>query len=393
MVNIASYKFYFIGGVIIALTIVVGGDIPNFVFKVWVLALLFSLLTLIYYVNKLAYRFEIESTEIFAGQRVRIRYKLANLGSFIPANNITFSNTSDEKLRQSEFCEKIYIPANDYYEIKRDLHPKRRGFYKIGKVKVIAKDALGLFYVEKYFEQKDILTVYPNLIELKEFDIPPSDYFGEQTIASLISEDYTSIKRIRKYTQGDPLKKINQRLTAKMGEPYVNEYDSSSKPKLILLADAYTHSYDNDEYSIIEDTLVDTVASISHYALMNKIEVLYIDSTNKHPYFNARDMSSFMPLLKRLAGFEPEGNLPLEKFLLDEAISLSFNSSIVLLTPSLDLNKCRIITTLKKRGFDIMPIVFEASDAQEELKRNLRKDNIMPVTIRPKYKKVDDDEN
>ena len=37
MVNIASYKFYFIGGVIIALTIVVGGDIPNFVFKVWVL--------------------------------------------------------------------------------------------------------------------------------------------------------------------------------------------------------------------------------------------------------------------------------------------------------------------------------------------------------------------
>ena len=54
MVNIASYKFYFIGGVIIALTIVVGGDIPNFVFKVWVLALLFSLLTLIYYVNKLA---------------------------------------------------------------------------------------------------------------------------------------------------------------------------------------------------------------------------------------------------------------------------------------------------------------------------------------------------
>ena len=68
MVNIASYKFYFIGGVIIALTIVVGGDIPNFVFKVWVLALLFSLLTLIYYVNKLAYRFEIESTEIFAVQ-------------------------------------------------------------------------------------------------------------------------------------------------------------------------------------------------------------------------------------------------------------------------------------------------------------------------------------
>ena len=100
-----------------------------------------------------------------------------------------------------------------------------------------------------------------------------------------------------------------------------------------------------------------------------------------------------MPLLKRLAGFEPEGSLPLEKFLLDEAISLSFNSSIVLLTPSLDLNKCRIITNLKKRGFDIMPIVFEASDAQEELKRNLRKDNIMPVTIRPKYKKVDDDEN
>ena len=40
-----------------------------------------------------------------------------------------------------------------------------------------------------------------------------------------------------------------------------------------------------------------------------------------------------------------------------------------------------------------MPIVFEASDAQEELKRNLRKDNIMPVTIRPKYKKVDDYEN
>lgn len=390
MIKIVSHKFFFIGGLVVLLAITVGGEITNFVFRVWLLALIFSYSTLNYYTKKLEYKFEIDAAEIFAGQKIKVRYKLANLGSFIPANNVIFSNTSNIMLRQVTFSERVYIPASDYYEIKRDLQPRRRGFYKLGEVKIVAKDALGVFYAEKIFDDEDILTVYPNLIELKEFDFLPSDYFGEQTIISLISEDYTSMKRIRKYVQGDSLKKINQKLTAKMGEPYVNEFNASSKSKLIILADSFVHSYDNDRYSKIEDTLVDAVASISHFALINKIDVLYADTTNKHPHFNAKDISDFMTLLRRLAAFRPIGSMPLEKFLSDEAGSLFYDRSIVLLTPSLNLDKCNAITMLKKKGFNILPISFEVSDEQEELKRRLRKDNIIPATIMQKNKKVDD---
>ena len=116
---------------------------------------------------------------------------------------------------------------------------------------------------------------------------------------------------------------------------------------------------------------------------MNKIEVLYIDSSNKHPYFSARDMSSFMPLLNLLTGFEASGNVPLEKFLLSEAISLSYKSSIVLFTPELDNNKCRVISTLKKRGFSIMPIIFSSSPIQDQYKNLLSKDKINSVSIYP----------
>lgn len=383
MLKIASYKFYFLGGIVIALAIIIGGDIPNFILRLWILSLIFCVFSLIYYTKHLSYKFDIENNEIYVGERARIKYKLINVGSLIPASNIVFTNERDEKLKEADFSENIYISANDYYEVKRDFIPHRRGFYKIGQSKIKTQDVLGLFEIERFFSQKENLTVYPSFKSINEFDIPTSDLFGEQTILSLISEDYISIKKIRTYVQGDPLKKINQRITAKMGEIYVNEFDSSSRPKLILLADANEISYKQDHEHIIEDKLVESIASISHFALMNKIEVLYIDSSNKHPYFSARDMSSFMPLLNLLTGFEASGNVPLEKFLLSEAISLSYKSSIVLFTPELDNNKCRVISTLKKRGFSIMPIIFSSSPIQDQYKNLLSKDKINSVSIYP----------
>lgn len=383
MQKIASYRFYLLGTIVLALSLAIGGDIPNFIFRLWILSLLFCLFSLIYSTNKISYKFEIENNEITVGESVKIRYKLINLGSFLPANNIIFTHQSDEKLSGDAFSEKIYISPNDYYEAKREVIPLRRGFYNMGLSQIKSQDVLGLFQMERSFDDKQILTVYPRFKSINQFDIPASDLFGEKSIFSLLSEDYISIKRIRNYVQGDPLKKINQRISAKMGELYVNEFDSSSKPKLILLADANKTSYINDKMHEMEDILVESIASISHFALMNKIEVLYIDSSNKNPYFNARDMGSFMSLLKLLTGFEATGNIMLEKFLLDEAIRLSYNSSIILFIPELDKDKCRAIATIKKRGFNIMPIIFNTSSSQEEYKNLLRKDKINCVTIFP----------
>ena len=101
-----------------------------------------------------------------------------------------------------------------------------RGLYTAGPVKVRTYDPLGLFTIDLEFECEQRILVRPARILLKT-NAHPGLPQGNIKINNPIYEDITMRRCLREYKNGDELKRINWRASAKFGGLYTNEYENT----------------------------------------------------------------------------------------------------------------------------------------------------------------------
>ena len=101
-----------------------------------------------------------------------------------------------------------------------------RGLYKAGPVKVRTYDPLGLFTIDKEIECTQRILVRPARIQLKT-NPHPGLPLGNIKINNPIYEDITMRRCLREYKNGDELKRINWRASAKFNGLYTNEYENT----------------------------------------------------------------------------------------------------------------------------------------------------------------------
>lgn len=357
MIKIVSYKYFALGAVIFLLSKLIAGDIPNFALRLWLYSGIFSFITLLIYTRNLRYSFDADKTELYKGDILKLRYKVSNISRILPASKVMISVKPDKRFEQNEIEEFVYIPASDYHTIKREFTARRRGFYNIGQMVIRARDILGIFEITKNFDESISVTIYPALNKAAVTDSASSDYFGSSSIKSMISHDYTNINKIRKYILGDSHKSVNYKVSAKLMELYVNEFDSSARKHIIIFLDGGETSYSVDEGHVLEDLLVETAAYAAKQALMEKIPVLYMDSGSQFNYIDSLEISGFREILNALTGFCADGAASLDEIIHEEAMGFSYKSSIIIFTPFLDEKKTASFISLKNRGFVIYPVI------------------------------------
>lgn len=361
MIKVVSYKYFVLGIAIFLISKLVAGDIPNFALRLWLYSGLFSIITLLLYTRNLRYSFDTDKNEHYKGDVIKLRYKISNISRILPASKVRISVKPDERFEQNDIEEFVYIAASDYHIIKREFKAKRRGFYEVGQMFIKTRDILGIFEMTKNFDGNISLTVYPELKKAALIESATSDYFGSSSIKSLISHDYTNINKIRKYVLGDSHKSVNYKVSAKLMELYVNEFDSSARKHIIIFLDGGERSYSLDEGHILEDALVETAAYAAKQALMEKIPVLYMDSCSQFNYIDALEISGFREILNALTGFRPDGSASLDEIIQEEALGFSYKSSIIIFTPYLDEKKAASFISLKNRGFVMYPVIADKS--------------------------------
>ena len=101
-----------------------------------------------------------------------------------------------------------------------------RGLYTAGPVKIRTYDPLGLFTIDLEFNCEQRIIVRPARILLKT-NAHPGLPQGNIKINNPIYEDITMRRCLREYKNGDELKRINWRASAKFGELYTNEYENT----------------------------------------------------------------------------------------------------------------------------------------------------------------------
>lgn len=104
----------------------------------------------------------------------------------------------------------------------------RRGYYPIGPLKITSGDFLGLYSRSRRAGGTEHLIVYPRIFPVDTRLIPALYPMGEARAARRLFRDPTHAIGVREYFQGDGLKLIHWKATARRGDLQVKVLDATT---------------------------------------------------------------------------------------------------------------------------------------------------------------------
>ncbi|MBN2082897.1 DUF58 domain-containing protein [bacterium] len=193
--------------------------------------------------------------------------------------------------------------------------PARRGAFKVGPFFLYGGDPFGFYKCWSKKEQFSELTVLPCPVAFS-FQQPPSTSFLSQDELETVpvSGNSTEFLGVREYIEGEPLKRVHWRTSARLGRLISRQYElnvAASVSALVLADDAmYTGTkVDNPlEYSLT------MVASLGHATLTERFRLSYMALTGeRYETASGTGRGFYEELTVRLARLKGGGAVNWEK--------------------------------------------------------------------------------
>ena len=108
-------------------------------------------------------------------------------------------------------------------QLQHAIHCRRWGGYLVGDIFVRARDPLGLFVRESWVRASLPLRVYPHPETVRSVVSPMETQVFAGNELSRATGEGIEFADTRPFMPGDRLRRINWRLTTRLGEPYMNE--------------------------------------------------------------------------------------------------------------------------------------------------------------------------
>ncbi|MFD0860858.1 DUF58 domain-containing protein [Sungkyunkwania multivorans] len=132
-----------------------------------------------------------------------------------------------------DFKRKKSLKPQSETTISYTLRPTERGEYRFGKLNIYAQTQLGFIARRFTIEADQMVPTYPSFLQLRKYELMTighhlQDYGVKKTRRIGHTMEFEQIKE---YVQGDDLRTINWKATAKKNELMVNQYqDEKSQP-------------------------------------------------------------------------------------------------------------------------------------------------------------------
>lgn len=374
--NMYVRRILFIFGILgsISFAVITGSRFPYLLAIVMVM--LFVSMILIIRSNKknLYHFFYLSNERTEVGQELGLEFKLTNTG-VMPISRAKVTCIVSKKLGDMAFPDEvIFMKPFQLVNLKKRFVCKHRGFYQVGKIEVIIKDPFGLFEKKIVFDKQINLIVYPRIHPVEYMKIPATDFFGTIGVNNSSHEDFSSLKKVRKYTYGDSIKRVHWKLSSKYNELYIKEFDLTASTKTTIFIDGFKEQFSSDNNHNIEERLVEVTASVIKYTLNSKIETNLIYNTNGRNQIEGRDSAKLENFLMALIAFAPVGEVALEALVTIEAKRLSTGSTMILVTTEITPGLFNAIIGLAKRQFKILLMIVEGESDPEDETHQMRID-------------------
>ncbi len=263
------------------------------------------------------------------------------------------------------------------------LYAHRRGYFPVGPLRVTAGDLFG-FAEGTWQERAPVhVTVYPKVLPLPDLGLPSNLPFGTVHAPQRIFEDPARLAGVRPYTRGDSLRHIHWRASAHEDTLLVKKFQPAIALDTTVVLDldqeAYPvrHRFGGSEWAI---TVAASLAS--HLAERRQAVGLLTNGWDPraqapaHPIPSQSGRGHLMTILELLARVQlrrphqadhttggaasgPEGrsHIALAHWLPRAGASLTWGSTLLVITPALGEEALWALHRLHRRGLTVLAIL------------------------------------
>ncbi|MCC2628021.1 MAG: hypothetical protein K0S14_1671, partial [Thermomicrobiales bacterium] len=132
-------------------------------------------------------------------------------------------------------------------QLQHAIHCRRWGGYLVGEIFVRARDPLGLFVRESWTRASLPLRVYPRPETVRSVVSPMETQVFAGNELSRATGEGIEFADTRPFMPGDRLRRINWRLTTRLGEPYVNEMHQERNADIVIFLDTFAEARHGEE--------------------------------------------------------------------------------------------------------------------------------------------------
>ena len=247
----------------------------------------------------------------------------------------------------------VSLTTEENQWIRNSIVFHKRGIYNLGKVDLKIRDVFNVIEIRKNINTKDYVKVYPKIYEMMSLSSGGKDIFRDSIDFKGNNEDQFTIRDVRKYREGDSLKKIHWKLSARYGELYVKNFESISGEEVIIFVDMNKKNKDYDIYGIYEEKVVDI--AISFINMMRKKDIqtkVYINSKVPRE-FNILCKEDFNSLLEYFINQESDSELDFSEYIHENYYKVHRVNKLLAVTCKIDEKVVSNIISIKNSGYSI----------------------------------------
>lgn len=346
-------------------------------FSITASLIIFSLITCLWVLFDFKYLQTLTPTQAIKGTKAKLHIELHNDKPFLfPYVKLYFQTPEDViKSTYKEFVTHVFPFTNQ--KIEDEFLCFLRGKYDIGLVRVDVMDLFGFFKFtfdlrEQSYHKPLNLKVSPRVLNIKS--LPLSQFYLEGVLNKDFStvEEPSSIADLRMYRFADPLKKIHWKVSAKLQELYVKNYETNSQPQIMLLIE--THPYQGDPITsyMVEDQIIESAAAITQYILTKSLPMNMVFYQDGRHFLQGREPQDFERFLSLLSNLPFNSKFYVSDILKMESPVLTIQSSLIIITHNMTSSIFNTLCLMKQSTIHPMLVLIEpASLSYSESKEML----------------------
>ncbi len=190
------------------------------------------------------------------------------------------------QFQKRDFLKKFQISAKGNHVFEYLVIPLHRGEYIFGKLNIYASTQLKLVKKRKVFDKDQMVKVYPSFIQMKKLDFLAIDNkIVQPGIKKIRRIGHTmEFEQIKEYVNGDDVRTINWKATAKQGNLMVNQFqDEKAQPVYSIIDTGRVMKMPFNGLSLL-DYAINSALAFSNVALKKKDKVGLLSFSNKMEY-------------------------------------------------------------------------------------------------------------
>lgn len=260
------------------------------------------------------------------------------------------TNEGIDKIKKNYTGDALTLAINENHIISEEITYISRGKFDLGSYDVELKDLLGIFSINYKINESKQIKIFPRVYDISQMAISGSEII-ENTLSIVTSkEDPHSTRDMRRYREGDSLKRINWKVSAKLNDLYVRNFDTVSGEEFNIFMDMNESNYRLDPYGKNEEFLIDFAASLIYSLLKKNISTKVFVNNKIEQVQSIENNTDFEKFLEYLIDHRSEGVTPITNFINIQRNRLSSIAGIAVITHTLSDKMVSFIMENKEKG-------------------------------------------